>query len=262
MIQIVCIVTGTYEEYFKGFIESLENFFPLNRKFLTILTDNLDLPKNYKCGKNIDIETFYLPNLLYPTINLNKPVLLNDQLFTKLDYYFIIDVDTIFMQKDYDFWQSLMKRMNDGEILLTKHPFYSMADNARLWGLMKKDLISNLYTDNLTEKDNRFSSYIPDGEYTYVNSSFWGGKRDAVKEFNDKIIELAKCDLTRYPNGWHIPKYMDENYINKMYWDFSNGESDLKLHADTYSVLGNVQSNVTDTVFMYQKNLASGTKAY
>ena len=264
MIQVICITTGLYEEYFKGFIESFENFFPGEKKLITLLTDNLSLKQKFSYNKNIiGIQTIFFPHLLYPTINLNKPVLFNAYIDKNAEYSFIVDVDTIFMKKEKEFWHLLCEVINDRNILLTKHPFYSMTKDSALWGMTKDELIHNLYTKNLTEKDERFSSYIPDVEYDYVNSSFWGGKVDAVTIFNDSIITLAKQDLVRYPYGWHIPNFMDENYVNKIHWLQQRGEYDLvKLHVDAYSILGGVESNTADSVFMYQKNLLNGEKAY
>ena len=72
-------------------------------------------------------------------------------------------------------------------------------------------------------------------------------------------------DLSRYPFGWHIPLFMDENYVNKVYWlqEKKGISTGVDTHAGTFSVLGgDVKNNIAGTVFMKQKNLASGVKAY
>lgn len=256
-INIITIATEDYIKYFKGFMESIHKFFPDQNKWVTLLTDytgDFD-----DINSSVHFERKYIYPLIYPTVNVNKPIFLNEEIkekSEKYDYVFIIDVDTIFITAKHYIWESLKVKMDSGAILLNTHPFYRLNDGARHWNIPKDELIQNLYTANLTEKDDRFSSYIPDGEYTYINSSFWGGNTAEVKRFNDAIIELTRKDLTKYPYGYHIPRYMDENYVNYLYYcNEYLKDNTFKLEVGGYSVLYNTDSWENDSVFMYQKNM-------
>lgn len=253
-IQIITIATGGYKNYVPPFLDSIRHFFPDDEKYITIFSDGLP-EYNYFSNeyiKRIKIEKLH--NFLYPCINLNKPVLINDVL-SDVDYTVMIDIDTIFMNRpEYD-WSILKKYMDNDEVLLTQHPFYSLKPDAEFWGDAPFRWINNLYTLNLTEKDSKYAAYIKDQTYTYINSAFWAANVKTMKKFNDEIIELARKDLTRYPNGYHIPKYMDENYVNKLANEYQHGKGDLKFCIMQFSNLYNTESIVSDFVFMYQKNM-------
>ena len=72
----------------------------------------------------------------------------------------------------------------------------------------------------------------------------------------DKIVEMQLGDMTR-DNWYHIPKFIDENYFNRLVYDAEKGRGNgeftfLVRHFNEFYGLDNIQR---DSVFMYQKNM-------
>lgn len=254
-IQLIYTVTGSYKGYFDAFLKSIKHFFPTAEKKVTILSDGLSEYNGYT-EENITVECVKFYHLIYPTVNLNKPVFINDVMDENCDYVFYFDADTIFKEvHEYD-WEEFSRQLDEGKIIVSKHPFYALKDTAGYWGLQKKYVIGNFFTDNVTEKDERFASYIADTEYTYLITSFFGGKPKPLKYFDNRLIEMAQQDLQKYPLGYHIPRYMDENYANKLYVESEKGTiTDIKFYVGQFSELYDGVNDNISTVFMYQKGM-------
>lgn len=258
-IQIIYIATNDYIGYLDGFTSSIGYFFEGYKKNVTILSnkDIVSLPE----VENVDFNTIHILDLMYPSFNLNKNYIVNQVIDDTCDYIFYFDADTKFIKNSEYKWKRLINLMNDNSVLLTSHPFYSMTDNAKLWGQTKVQLISNLFTKNLTEKEEWSSAYIPFDTYTYVNSAFFAAKTDVMRHFNERIISLIKMDLKRHfmpeiQQTYHIPQFIDENYFNAMYTNKLYTEKDnMKFICEQYSKLYNIDSLDIDTIFMYQKNM-------
>lgn len=254
-IQIITIATGCYKNFVPSFIESVQHFMPNDEKRITIYSDGLLEYQYYtnKYIKLINIKPLY--DLIYPCININKPLFINEAIQNNADYIYWIDIDTIFKKVPYYDWNKMKNDLDSNKVLVTKHPFYILNDNEVYWGRNKEESVNNLYTKNLTEKDPLRSSYIPAEKYTYINSAFWAANKTTIKRFNDKIIELTRQDLKRYPYGYRVPNYMDENYVNKIVYLYTTGKSkEFDFEINSYTALCNMKSNEPDTVFMYQKN--------
>ena len=108
----------------------------------------------------------------------------------------------------------------------------------------------------MTEKNQEKVSYIPDGPYTYVISSFFAANKNVMHKLNEKIIYFTRLDLTR-ATGYHIPPFMDENYFNSIVYDFEHGRGDdydFGVSVKQYSELYNADNIENNDVFIYQKN--------
>lgn len=254
-IQLIYTVTGSYKGYFDEFIKSAKYFYPEAEKKITILSDGLSEYNGYT-DENITVECVKFYHLIYPTVNLNKPVFINDVMDESCDYVLYFDADTIFKEvPEYD-WGEFSKQLDEGKIIVSRHPFYALKDTARYWGMPKTVVIGNFFTVNVTEKDPRFASYIEDTEYTYLITSFFGGKPDALRYFNNRLIEMAQQDLQKYPFGYHIPRFMDENYANKLYVEKEKGNiNDIDFYIGQFSELYDGDNDDIGTVFMYQKGM-------
>lgn len=255
-IQIIYIATGDYCNYAGGFIDSLRYFLPETEKKLTLLSDGkLEQYRGYNDGNVVETEIKYLFNLIYPTINLNKPVIINSVIDNTCDGVFYFDADTIFKDCEYD-WSLVIEGIENGTVFFTRHPVYLLPDDSIFCGWKKNEWIDNFYTENVAETDGRFSSFIPNRDYDYIITSFWGGNVDAVKNFDNDMILHIRQDLTRYPLGYHVPKYMDENYGNRIIYEYFHGkEKKYDIVIDNFCQLYNIESVENTTGFMYQKNM-------
>lgn len=254
-IQIIYTATGDYKGYFYDFINSCNFFFPDYEKKITILSDGLKEFNGFKIG-NISIEHVKFYHLIYPTVNLNKPVFINDVMDETYDYVLYFDADTIFKEvTDYN-WESILKELDEGKIIVSKHPFYALKDTAQYWGVKKEDVIKNFFTVNVTEKDSRFASYIEEETYDYLITSFFGGTPKTLKVFNNCLILLAQEDLKKYPYGYHVPRFMDENYANKLCIESKKyNDYPVKFFVGQFSELYDGDNDNLSSVFMYQKGM-------
>jgi hypothetical protein len=255
-IQIVYLVTGGYKNYAEQFIRSVKYFAPVADKYITIISDGLREYDGYSDEYIKGINVVHIFDMIYPTVNVNKPLFINNVMMDDADYVFNIDADSQFKNvPNYD-WSRLFEVMDDGFIIVPRHPCYLLYDDAIFQGIPKHKWIQNFFTTNLTERNPISASYIPDDEYLYVNSALWAGKHDVMINFDNKIIELTKKDLTRYPNGYRIPMYMDENYVNKITNDYLKGNStEFKIDVQPYTTFYNFDAMPCDLVFLYQKNM-------
>lgn len=249
-VQIITIVTGDYKNYFEMFYNTLRYFMPDDNKLITVLTDDAEMTRGIE-----NVKTIVIPNMLYPTVNVNKMFFCKQFMDNSADAIFFFDIDTLFLEKDYK-WDDFKSHIENGEVFLTSHPFYVLQHDATIWGGSKDSMVENLYTSNLTEKDPRFACFIDDAKYCYINSAFFGARTDVFSDFVDAIVELEKKDLQKYPNGYHIPMYIDENYVNKLVNLHEHGEMDkFKFNIRSFNMLYDCDNIKIDSVFMYQKNI-------
>ena len=62
-------------------------------------------------------------------------------------------------------------------------------------------------------------------------------------------------DMTR-ENWYHIPKYIDENYFNRLVYDYEKGRSnEFRFLVRNFNEFYDMDNIPNDTVFMYQKNM-------
>lgn len=256
IIEIVYIVTGSYCEYAKKFFETIKYFAPGTKKIVTILSNGLEDYKNYCEGDVIATRYFPIFDLIYPCINLHKNYFIEQLPKTGADYIFYFDADTIFKEVPNYNWEKMFSDLDSDYVVISKHPMYAAKDDFKLCGITKKAWIDNFFTENMTEKDETRSGYIPAERYDYLISSFFAANNRVMGILNNRIVLMTRSDLTRYPR-YHIPKFMDENYFNALAYDDAQGidNDGLKFKVEQYSELWNGNNNNFDTVFIYQKNM-------
>lgn len=260
-IEIVYVATNGYCGYAPGFFSTLKYFMPGVKKIVTVLSNGMEEYANYCEGDVIKTNVIKMFDLFYPCINLHKPYFLEQLPKANTDYIFYFDADTVFKDvPDYD-WEGMIKDLEDRNVLISKHPMYAAKDTFSLCNITKHDWIANFYTANMTEKDPKRSAYIPDGEYTYVISSFFAARRDVMHELDEYLIQMTRSDLTR-SEGYHVPQFMDENYFNALVYDYERGNLNKPygFSVKQYSELRNGDSEHYDTIFIYQKNFNNGFK--
>ena len=255
ILRIVYIATHSYCNYADAFMKSLCFFAPGAKKIVTILSDHLENWEGYCEGDVISTSVIKMFDLYYPCINLHKPYFLEQLPPVGADYVFYFDADTLFKDvPNYD-WETFFKDMDEGKMVISRHPVYALKDGAKLLNEPKEGWISNFFTPNLTERDPNSSAYIGADTYTYVISSFFGASSETMHLICQELMRITRYDLSRQ-RGYHIPLYMDENYFNALAYDYENKiNCNFKFSVKQYSEVYNCDNDFYDTVFMYQKNL-------
>ena len=249
MIEINYIATGGYVQYFELFKQTLHNFFPSEKKILRVLTDG-KVDFDGLCDDVVDSKCYKMYDLIYPCINLNKTYFLSQLPRTNAEYVFYFDADTFFNEKPTEFWDEFMATLNSDSFCIGKHPFYNLSDDDEY-----KERDIEIFFSCMTERDDTQCSYIESYYYTYIISSFFGAKNEVFYGVCETVTSMIRNDMTRN-NGYRIPLYMDENYFNRLVYDFEfNGDKKIKFAVRNYILLGD-SLNKTDIydAFITQKN--------
>ena len=255
MIEINYIATGGYIQYFELFKNTIHKFFPSEKKILRVITDG-DVDFDGLCEDIIESVSYKMFDLIYPCINLNKTYLLSQLPRTNAEYVFYFDADTFFNEKPKEFWEGFMERLNGDSFCIGKHPFYNLSDEDEY-----KNRDIEVFFSCMTERDDTQGSYIDSYYYTYIISSFFGAKNDVFYDVCEMVTNMIRKDMTRN-NGYRIPLYMDENYFNKIVYDFEfKGDMKFKFDVREYIILAN-SLNKTDVydAFITQKNFNNNFK--
>ena len=256
MIDVLYIATDSYTEYKDEFFGSFKYFAPGREKRITVLTNKPEEFDGIELEDGTPIKVIKMLDLLYPCINLHKSYFI-EQLNFDGDYIFYFDADTKFKSVLNYAWNALFDAMDNGEVIISKHPVYSLKDGAHLYNWEKQKWINNFCSANMTEKDPSRQSYIAKDVYTYVISSFFAASNKTMHTLNELIVKMTRNDLTR-SLGYHIPSFMDENYFNALVSDYEDGITNcgLKFSVKQYSQLygKDEETNYYSECFLYQKN--------
>lgn len=250
IIEIVYICTGGYVNYTKPFLDSIKYFFPKNRKIVRIVSDGADEYAGFHDNNVILTEVIKKPSLIYPCVPMHKMYWINEIPRTSCDYCFYFDADTIFKEvPDYN-WEELAEKLDEGYVMISRNPYFIEGDDN-----IREYWINNTIMAN-TEKDPTQGAYIDTNEpYEYVITSFFGGNAYEMHRICDKIVEMELGDWTR-ENWYHIPKYIDENYFNRLVYDYNMGRSsEFKFLVRQYNEFYDAENLPGDAIFMYQKNM-------
>ena len=256
MIEVIYIATDGYSNYYEGFIDSIKYFFPNEKKKVRVLSN---VEKDYYIPQDSNVESvefFKIFDLFYPCINLNKTYFISQLPKTEANYVFYFDADTMFFPTDDSVWENLMNDMNNGRFCIGKHPYYSISEEYSY----KWRYVENFF-EFLTTRDKTQLSYIPDYYYTYVISSFFCARRDIMEDVCNQVNELTRTDLRR-DNYYRIPLYMDENYFNKLVynWEFK-GDNRNDFSVKNYILLTNSDNIHSEgESFIFQKNNKESNK--
>lgn len=250
MIEVIYIATDDYSNFYEGFIDSIKYFFPNEKKIVRVLSN---VVKDYYVPEDSNVERveFYrIFDLFYPCINLNKTYFISQLPPTEADYVFYFDADTMFFETDGNVWENLLNDMDEGKFCVGRHPYYNISDKYTY----KARYIENFF-EFLTTRDKTQHSYIPQYYYTYIISSFFCARRDIMDDICQQINELTREDLKR-SNSYRMPLYMDENYFNKLVyeWEFEDNRRN-NFSVKNYILLTNSENIHSDgESFIYQKN--------
>ena len=99
VIDIFYIATGVYSSYFQPFLDSIGNFFPKYKKYIHIISDNMQKYDAIET-ENYRIDVHYQLNLPYPLMPLLKTYFIKEYITEDMKYIFYCDADTIFQEKN------------------------------------------------------------------------------------------------------------------------------------------------------------------
>lgn len=237
ILHVFTTATGPYKAFFKNFFITLNNFFPNNRKILHIYADDISEIKKFT-DKDVTIILTKILDLPHPLVALQKTFIQKRDIDETMKYVFYFDIDTMFVKKSDEFWNFISDKIDSDMLIMSKHPHYDA----------KPELI-----ENLVEKNKLSKAYIPEDYHMHVISSFWGGKKDIVLKMCNYVNDMLKYDVwaLRY-----LPRFVDENYINKLIWQTKNNEiSDLSFYIDEHMVMipGWNFNIPTPNIFLIQK---------
>lgn len=250
MVEVIYIATDDYSKYYEDFINTIKYFFPEEKKIVRVLSN---VVKDYYVPEDANVERveFYrIFDLFYPCVNINKTYFITQLTPSEADYVFYFDADTMFFEVSDVVWRGLKADMDSGKFCIGKHPHYNLSDKYDY----KEEYIYNFF-EYLTTRDETQQSFIPSYYYTYIISSFFCARRDVMMDVCNQINELTRKDLRR-ENWYRIPLYMDENYFNKLVYDWEyEGDNRNNFSVKNYILMTNKDNIITESEnFIFQKN--------
>lgn len=256
VIEIIYIATNNYINYLDGFLKTLQYFYPGAKKILKVIT-NKDVKVEPPCDDVIKCEVIKTFDLFYPCINLHKTKFIEQIEHDKnAEYIFYFDADTRFINNpDYD-WESLRESMDRGFFVMSAHPIYVIKDEE--W---KNAFLNNLFNGGITDKQENFAAAIPSEQYTYVISSFFCGRKETILHVCHGINEMILSDMV-WQKHYHIPRFSDENYFNKLVYNRENNLDDTYCVRVGFFTCIEAHDNLSfPTLFLYQKGMDEAFKS-
>lgn len=256
VIEIIYIATNDYINYLNGFLDTIKYFYPGAKKILKILT-NKDINIEPTCEDVIKCDIIKIFDLFYPCINLHKAKFIEQIKHDEsADYIFYFDADTKFIDNPKYDWESLKNSMDRGFFVMSAHPIYLVKDEE-----LKQANLSYLFSAGVTDKVETLAPYIPADTYTYVISSFFCGKKDTILHVCKGINEMIESDMV-WKKWYHIPRYSDENYFNKLVYNRENNiDKTYCIRVGYFNCIFDKESEMPSTVFMYQKGINESFKS-
>ena len=209
VIDIFYIATGVYSSYFQPFLDSIGNFFPKYKKYIHIISDNMQKYDAIET-ENYRIDVHYQLNLPYPLMPLLKTYFIKEYITEDMKYIFYCDADTIFQEKDEKYWENLISIMESGGVLCAEHP-------------------GKLYPNYGIDENS--AAFFRGGEYFFfpLISSFYGGSRKNMLTLCNRMNEKIKHDLNYHYNNHqchYIPPLFDQDYLNRVVFE----SKDIDFH--------------------------------
>ena len=264
-IGLVYMATSVYKNYFENFLESLKFLFPEDNKTLIVISDGLQeynektIRFNDSQQNTVKIYVKDVVDLPYPFLPCCKFRFVTR--YTKefdFDYIMNFDSDTIILEKPLEFWNTLKDKLETGKLLVTSHPHYLYTPS--------RDFYEPFIVSNPKSVGYIDAKYV-NNVRSYIMTSFFAGKYDIIKYFDDKIYYMLGRDMDNL--RW-IPRFPDEAYMNKLYITENVLDNKNNMLLEKYVTInpyiyghfperdnGDIHTNnfpeYDDTIFMNQK---------
>lgn len=196
-IAIYYIATGKYKDLFPDFLESLQNFFPKNKKTVKLISDGLTEFASYEKG-NVKVDLCpRINNYPWPIITLYKMWHIAENFDSSFDYSCYINANAIIHEHSNDVF-------NLDKINLSYHGFLSNKYYYNIWDHIHINPHSCAYLENET--------------YEYVQGGFFFGPSNMIFNMCNDIVNMVREDSRHFIFAqWH-----DESYLNK--WAVLNAD--------------------------------------
>ena len=221
-IAVYYIATGEYKNLFPGFLESVHNLFPNNKKIVKLISDGLEEYKTYE-KDNVKVELCpRINNYPWPIVALYKMWHIYENFDHECEYACYFNGNSIINNHASD-------ALSLEKITASYHSFNSKVNPYNPWTYININPNSSAYLKNET--------------YEYVQSGFFFGTSNLIYKMCDEIIQLTKEDTRRHIFAqWH-----DESYFNK--WCVLNSELVEKKYIMTV-----YQNELDPYRFIYLRN--------
>ena len=189
-IAIYYIATGDYKKLFSDFLESLQNFFPNNKKVVKLISDGLEEFKNYEKG-NVKVELCpRINNYPWPIVALYKMWHILENYDYSSNYVCYFNANAIVNNHSNDIFDL-------NKLTVSFHSFNSKSNKYNPWPYIRISENSCAYLKNET--------------YEYIQSGFFFGPNKLIYKMCKDVVDMIKKDTSRYMFAqWH-----DESYLNK-----------------------------------------------
>ena len=256
LIELIYICTGTYKNYAYEFFKSLKNFFPMYRKTVKVLTDDVsaisslleNIENEYEHESLSYIDVFKITDLPYPLINLGKFSFINDYIDDNATYIFYFDADTILIEKDEQFWHNLENVLDKGKIIIPPNVYYLLSFHPECYS---EDQVNGriydmeMFTMRCAESENSVLAdklRISDPAFVWAATSIIAGTAERMRVFIQKAIKrLQETMINEGERGipqYAIPRLFDESIANKMIYESYTGEDmEIEYYIKPYSAV-------------------------
>ncbi len=249
MIHVVTIMTGPYNNFLEGQLNTLNNLFPNQEKTFTIVSDldnqlnNYDLSKfnvtKFNWFKILDLPYTYIVSLkLYFVLKAIEQIKYNDD-----DLLLYCDADTLYLEKSNDFYNKLYDKFINYDLIFTIHPLY-FDDHSFTYAFAHAGTTDRAHNWEVKNVDTN----------KVVMGSLYGGKISKLKQLNKDILYLQNIDLNKDLYDRHIPPCSDEEYLNNVVNDhINNYRTDYNILCDRYNQIFGDEKYLQETCFVNQK---------
>jgi hypothetical protein len=189
-IAIYYIATGSYKKLFPDFLESVQNFFPNNKKIVKLLSDGLEEYANYENG-NVKVELCpRINNYPWPIVTLYKMWHILENFDDTCEY-------SCYFNGNATICEHSVNALDFNKLTVSYHSFNGKDKSYNPWPHIKT-------LPNST-------SYLINETYEYVQGGFFWGPSKLVRKLCEDVVNMIKVDTDNHVFAcWH-----NESYLNK-----------------------------------------------
>ena len=189
-IAVYYIATGDYRKLFPDFLESVQNFYPDNKKIVKVISDGLVEYSNYENG-NVKVELCpRINNYPWPVITLYKMWHILENFDDTCEYCCYFNGNAIIYPHNDNV-------LSPDKMTFSYHSFNNKMKRYNPWPNVSINPLSTAFLLNET--------------YEYVQAAFFFGPNKLFRQLCEDVVEMVKEDSKRLLFAqWH-----DESYLNK-----------------------------------------------
>lgn len=189
-IAVYYIVTGEYKKLFPEFLDSLQNFYPENKKIVKLISDGLDSYANYENG-NVKVELCpRINNYPWPVITLYKMWHLLENFDENVDYCCYFNGNALVYPHAND-------ALSMDKMTFSYHSFNGKKNKYDPWPYVCVNPLSSAFLLNET--------------YEYIQAAFFFGPSKLFRMMCEDVVKMVEEDSRKLLFAqWH-----DESYLNK-----------------------------------------------